>query len=62
MHPGEADSYKGRPLVLSWPSSKTARKTQSLRLYGLFGGKKDSNGKNDDGTSKVHPLYYPNMV
>ncbi|PON74542.1 Nucleoid-associated protein YbaB/EbfC family, partial [Parasponia andersonii] len=50
---GEADSCIGRSLVLSWPSRKTQRSTRSLRLNGLFGGKKDSNEKSDDGTSKA---------
>ncbi|XP_062101724.1 nucleoid-associated protein At4g30620, chloroplastic-like [Humulus lupulus] len=49
----EADLCKGRPLVLSWSTNKTGRRTRSLRLYGLFGEKKDDNGKSDDGTSKA---------
>ncbi|XP_050363116.1 nucleoid-associated protein At4g30620, chloroplastic-like [Argentina anserina] len=44
----EVSSYAGSPIV-SWPGIKTAGRTpRSSRVYGLFGGKKDSNEKGDD--------------
>ncbi|KAJ8500061.1 hypothetical protein OPV22_010613 [Ensete ventricosum] len=37
---------------LSWPSSRE-HKTRSLRVYGLFGGKKDKSENADDAPSKA---------
>ncbi|XP_024024361.1 nucleoid-associated protein At4g30620, chloroplastic [Morus notabilis] len=46
----EVNSYDGGPSTLSWPNCKTGKRTQSLRVYGSFGGK---NEKSDDGPSKA---------
>ncbi|KAK6927649.1 Nucleoid-associated protein YbaB/EbfC family [Dillenia turbinata] len=39
--------------VLTWQSSKAGRKTRSLQVCALFGGKKDSNEKSEDSSSKA---------
>uniref|UniRef100_A0A803Q001 Nucleoid-associated protein n=1 Tax=Cannabis sativa TaxID=3483 RepID=A0A803Q001_CANSA len=52
----EADLCKGRPLVLSWPTTKTGKRTRSLRLNGLHGEKKDDNENSDDRTSKIETI------
>ena len=39
--------------ILSWPRKKTGKSLRSVQVYGLFGGKKDTNEKDDDKTSKV---------
>uniref|UniRef100_A0A5B7A107 Nucleoid-associated protein n=1 Tax=Davidia involucrata TaxID=16924 RepID=A0A5B7A107_DAVIN len=41
------------PPILSWPGSKVVRTRRSLRVHGLFGGKKESNDKSDDAPSKA---------
>ncbi|CAD5181853.1 nucleoid-associated protein At2g24020, chloroplastic-like [Musa acuminata AAA Group] len=38
---------------LSWPSSRGEHKMRSLRVYGLFGGKKDKSENADDAPSKA---------
>ncbi|CAA2985510.1 Hypothetical predicted protein [Olea europaea subsp. europaea] len=48
---------------LSCPRRQTGKARRSLRVHGLFGGKKDNNDKSDDGSSKagilgnMHNLY-----
>ncbi|XP_022869214.1 nucleoid-associated protein At4g30620, chloroplastic-like isoform X2 [Olea europaea var. sylvestris] len=48
---------------LSCRRSQTGKARRSLRVHGLFGGKKDNNDKSDDGSSKagilgnMHNLY-----
>ncbi|KAJ8434813.1 hypothetical protein Cgig2_033535 [Carnegiea gigantea] len=37
---------------LSWKSEKSGRSCRSFRVYGLFGGKKESSDKNEDTSSK----------
>ncbi|XP_050248750.1 nucleoid-associated protein At4g30620, chloroplastic-like [Quercus robur] len=49
-------AYPAGPSILSWPSRKTGRTPRSLHLYGLFGGKKENNGKGDDTPSKAGTL------
>ncbi|KAK9280535.1 hypothetical protein L1049_014227 [Liquidambar formosana] len=39
-------------LILLWPGSKNGKTRRSLRLYGLFGGKKENNDNSDDTPSK----------
>ncbi|GMN53148.1 hypothetical protein TIFTF001_022290 [Ficus carica] len=48
----EVNSDNGDPLILSWPTFKAGKITQSLRVYGLFGGKNENNEKTDDEPSK----------
>ncbi|XP_059460955.1 nucleoid-associated protein At4g30620, chloroplastic-like isoform X2 [Corylus avellana] len=50
--PKKPISFSG-PSIFSWPSTKTGKTPRSLRLYGLFGGKKENNEKNDDASSKA---------
>ncbi|KAK4380964.1 Nucleoid-associated protein, chloroplastic [Sesamum angolense] len=38
---------------LSWQGNRIGRVRRSLRVHALFGGKKDSNDKSDDGSSKA---------
>ncbi|XP_077215134.1 nucleoid-associated protein At4g30620, chloroplastic-like [Tasmannia lanceolata] len=38
---------------LSWPSRKTMHLGRSLRVYSLFGGKKENNEKSDDAPTKA---------
>ncbi|KAL0297345.1 UNVERIFIED_CONTAM: Nucleoid-associated protein, chloroplastic [Sesamum radiatum] len=38
---------------LSWQGNRIGRVRRSLRVHALFGGKKDSNDKSDDGSSKL---------
>lgn len=42
---------------LSWTSSRRVQKMKLLRVYGLFGGKKDKN-EDDDAPSKVTGLLF----
>lgn len=44
---------------LSWPSQRqnSGNNNRSLRVYGLFGGKKD-NEKSDDTPSKVNNILF----
>jgi len=41
------------PSIFSWPSRKTGKTPRSLRMYGLFGGKKENNENSDDASSKA---------
>ncbi|KAF6162475.1 hypothetical protein GIB67_026313 [Kingdonia uniflora] len=38
--------------ILSWPTGKVGSSRRSLRIYSLFGGKKENNEKSEDGSSK----------
>lgn len=51
MFTGKLNNSAGRPRLL-WTNSKPGKNTRSVRVYGLFGGKKDDKG--DD--SKVRVL------
>jgi len=42
----------GRP-CLSWTHDKLGSSSRSVRVYGLFGGKKDDKDSGDDSSSKV---------
>lgn len=42
---------------LYWPSSTREHKMKSLRVYGLFGGKKDKGENTNDASSKVGVLF-----
>ncbi|KAL5558237.1 hypothetical protein UlMin_034448 [Ulmus minor] len=48
----EANSCTSGSSYLFWPSSKSRRPSRTLRVNALFGGKENSNGKND-GLSKL---------
>ncbi|XP_057505135.1 nucleoid-associated protein At2g24020, chloroplastic-like isoform X1 [Actinidia eriantha] len=40
------------PSIVSWPAGKIGKTQRSLRIYGLFGGKKENN-ESDDAPSKA---------
>lgn len=40
-----------------WPPSRREQKVKPLRIYALFGGKKDKN-EDDDAAAKVSELSY----
>ncbi|KAF8389230.1 hypothetical protein HHK36_025923 [Tetracentron sinense] len=40
-------------LILLWPGSQIGQSRRSLRVYSLFGGKKENNEKSDDVPSKA---------
>ncbi|GMH10566.1 hypothetical protein Nepgr_012407 [Nepenthes gracilis] len=42
-----------RPLTLKWPSDMSGNILRSVRVYGLFGGKKENNDKTEDTSSKA---------
>lgn len=41
------------PPIASWPGSTIGKTRRSLRIHGLFGGKKENNDNGDDAPSKV---------